>query len=392
MNDRGSPRATYLSITIVTVAAVLAGAGAGLSARPAAKTPGRSAVERGARPAFKSPCSQMPNERLTYHYPVKPFLRQHPIRGNFGDPRTLVREGELGADSRRTNGSFTFHNGVDISARAGTAVYPVVSGTARIGYADEVIVATGDGRIFQYFHIKPVIRPGQSVIAYRTVLGRVLREARHVHLTEIDGFRVHNPVDPGHLEPYKDHTVPEVLGLLFEDSAGEGIDPHTLHGHVLIAADAADEPPEAVPTPWLDYPVTPALVAWRLTTLSGATVIPTTTVADFRHTLPPNRQFWHVYAAGTYQNFPVFEHQYFFRQRGRYLFNLTPNGLDTRRLPDGHYILTVQVADVCGNRGQLAEQITIRNPADRRLHPDAVETRRRRRPSSLPPLPVTALG
>ena len=359
MKERGSPRATHVSIVIVTVAAVLAGAG--LSARPGTKTLGPFAVVRAWRPAVKSACGQTLRGPLTYHYPVKPFLRQHPIRGNFGDPRTLVTEGELGGDTPRTDGSFTFHNGVDISAPAGTAVYPVVSGSAMIGYGDEVIVATGDGRVFQYFHIKPAIRPGQRVIAYRTVLGHVLPEALHVHLTEIDGFRVHNPVDPGHLEPYSDHTVPEVLGVLFDDAAGTPIDPHNLHGQVLIAADAADEPPVPVPIPWLDYPVTPALVSWRLTTTGGATVVPQTTVADFRHTLPPNRQFWEIYAAGTYQNFPVFGHVYFFGHRGRYLFNLTPDGLDTRRLPDGDYILAVRVADVCGNRGLLAERITIRN-------------------------------
>jgi hypothetical protein len=359
MKERVSPRATYVSIAIVTVAAVLAGAG--LSARPAATTPGPYAVVRAWLPAVESACGQTPKGPLTYHYPVKPFLRQHPIRGNFGDPRTLVTEGELGADTPRSAGSFTFHNGIDISAPAGTAVYPVVSGRATIGYADEVIVATGDGRVFQYFHIKPVIRAGQRVIAYRTVLGHVLPEALHVHLSEIDGFRVHNPVDPGHLEPYTDHTVPEVLDVLFDDIAGTPIDPHDLHGQVLIAADATDEPPLPVPTPWLDYPVTPALVSWRLTTPGGATVVPLTTVADFRHTLPPNRQFWEVYAAGTFQNFPVFEHVYFFGQRGRYLFNLTPDSLDTRRLPNGDYILTVRVADVCGNRGLLAERITIRN-------------------------------
>src|SRR4029077_20428060 len=122
-------------------------------------------------------------------------------------------------------------------------------------------------------------------------------------------------------------------------------------GVVFLAADAEDEAPLPVPAPWLGFPVTPALVSWRLTTLTGATIVSPTVVADFRHTLPANRDFWQVYAAGTYQNFPVFGHVYFFGKSGRYLFNLTPNGLDTSRLPDGSYVLGVQVADVCGNRG-----------------------------------------
>jgi hypothetical protein len=338
----------------VLLAALTVSAGPGQTNAP-------SLVVRAWQPAIRSVCDQSSRGPLTYHYPVKPFLVAHPIRGNFGDPRTLVTEGYLGTDTPRTSGSFTFHNGVDISAPAGTAVYPVVSGRAAIGYSDEVIVATQDDRLFQYFHIKPAIRPGQRVIAYRTILGRILPEALHVHLSEIDGFRVHNPVDPGHLVPYVDHTVPEVIDLLFADTAGQSLDPHDLHGLVFAAADADDEPPLPVPIPWFDYPVTPALVSWRLTTLTGATIIPPTTVADFRHTLPPNRDFWQIYAAGTYQNFPVFGHVYFFGKPGRYLFNLTPNGLDTRRLPDGDYLLGVQVADVCGNRGLLAERITVHN-------------------------------
>ena len=342
------------------LAAAIVLAAASISATPSG-TPTALVVVRRWLPAVRSACDLRLHGALTYHYPVRPFLAQHPIRGNFGDPRTLVTEGYLGSDTPHSAGSFTFHNGVDISAPTGAAVYPVVSGRATIGYADEVIVATGDGRVFQYFHIKPRIHRGQRVVAYRTVLGRVLPEALHVHLTEIDGFRVHNPVDPGHLEPYTDHTVPEVLGVLFSDSRNHAVDPADVHGTVYLAADAEDQPTLPVPSPWFDFPVTPAVVSWRLTTSTGATVVPSRVVADFRHTLPPNRHFWRVYAAGTYQNFPVFGHVYFFGKPGRYLFNLTPNGLDTKRLPDGNYVLGVQVADVCGNRGLFAERVSVRN-------------------------------
>jgi hypothetical protein len=352
----GSRRSSVAVLAVATVLSALS-----LSTAPG-QTAGAIVVVRRWLPAIRPICDLSLRGPLTYHYPVRPFLVQHPIRGNFGDPRTLVDEGYVGSDTPHTPGSFTFHNGVDISAPAGTAVYPVVSGRATIGYADEVIVATGDDRVFQYFHIKPLIHPGQRVIAYRTILGPVLPEALHVHLTEIDGFRVHNPVDPGHLEPYTDHTVPEVLGVLFSDPANQPVDPTGLHGTVYLAADAEDEPPLPVPVPWLGFPVTPALVSWRLTTSTGATVVPPTIVADFRHTLPPNRDFWRVYAAGTYQNFPVFGHIYFFGKRGRYLFNLTPNGLDTSRLHNGTYVLGVQVADVCGNRGLFAERIAVHNP------------------------------
>ena len=320
-------------------------------------------IDRSSRPAVHSPCGRVSAAPTAYHYPIKPFLRQHPIRGNFGDPRTVATESPFGADTRRTAGSFTFHNGVDIFARTGTPVYPVVSGTARIGYADEVIVTTRHFRTFQYFHVRPLVRDGQPVIAYRTVLGTVRPEWLHVHLTEIDGFRVHNPADPGHLAPYVDHTVPRVDSLRFTAEAGRDLEPQALFGRIEIAATAADYPPVPVPGEWFGFPVTPAVVEWMMRTANGRVVIPWTTVADFRHTEPPNRDFWRVYAAGTYQNFPVFGHHYFVGRDGRYVFNLTPSALDTRRLHDGEYVLTVQAADVCGNRGALSQRITIDNHA-----------------------------
>ena len=317
-------------------------------------------VVRSLSPARVSPCDHPPLSSRPYRYPIRPFGRQHPIRGNFGDPRTLTNE-SFGADTPRSPGSFTFHNGVDITASTGTLVYPVVSGYARIGYGDEVIVVTADDRVFQYFHIRPLVQPGQAVTAYRTVLGRVLPGWLHVHLTEIDGFRVHNPADPGHLEPYHDHTVPVVEELQFSTVGGHELDPEKLRGRVEIEANAYDTPPIPVPGEWFGFPVTPALVTWRLKKTDGQAAVQRTTVADFRRTESPNRDFWRVYAAGTYQNFPVFAHHYFFRHSGRYLFNLTPTPLDTARFPNGRYVLTVEAGDVCGNRGSLIEWVRVRN-------------------------------
>src|SRR5688572_15595570 len=48
----------------------------------------------------------------TYRWPVKPFDRQHPVRGFFGDPR-IANHGH----------SKQFHFGVDISAPNGTPVF-----------------------------------------------------------------------------------------------------------------------------------------------------------------------------------------------------------------------------------------------------------------------------
>jgi hypothetical protein len=327
-----------------------------LSASPAAAVP---LITRTSSVAGSSVCDSPQSGSFVYHYPIRPFDQQHPIRGFFGDPRTLTTE-EFAQTSSNAPGSFGFHNGVDITAAAGTPVYPVVSGvvSARL-YADEVTVQTRDGRRFQYYHLRPVVHLGQRVIVDRTVLGYVLPIWLHVHLTEIDFFRTHNPVDPGHLEPYQDHTPPFVSSVLFRTPDGRGLDPLSLHGRVDIAADAADTPPVPVPGFWYGFPVTPAVVGWRLVRADGRVVMPQHVVVDFRRTEPNNREFWQVYASGTYQNFPVFGHRFYWRIPGRYLFRLTRQPLDTNHLRNGQYLLTVDVADVCGNRASLTERIVI---------------------------------
>jgi hypothetical protein len=332
------------------------------AALPAAALADSPAGKRTESPARNSPCDRPQQGPLVYHYPIKPFDRQHPIRGNFGDPRTVVSESELGEDTPLTPGSYTFHNGVDISAPTGTAVYPVVSGRAHVGYGDEVIVVTRDDRTFQYFHIRPSIAAGQRVVAYRTVIGHILPGWLHVHLSEIDGFRIHNPADPGHLEPYHDRTIPVVHRIEASAPDGGTIGDTDLHGRVRLAAAASDIPPVPVPGEWFGFPVTPALITWRLTRPGGRVVVPWKTAVDFRRTEPPNRDFWQVYAAGTYQNFPVFGHHYFFRHGGRYLFELSRAPIDTRRFANGAYVLTVRAADVCGNTGSLSVPVRIHNP------------------------------
>src|SRR5919202_3855047 len=66
-----------------------------------------------------------------YPWPIKPFNQAHPVRGNFGDPRTYF---SWLATTAGLNGpgTFSFHNGIDISAKAGTPVYPVASGVAHV--------------------------------------------------------------------------------------------------------------------------------------------------------------------------------------------------------------------------------------------------------------------
>ena len=86
-----------------------------------------------------------------YPWPVKPFDRQHPVRGFFNDPRVQ-------------DASHAFHFGIDVSAPDRTAVYAVTPGKVFIedkGHA--VAVQAPDGRAFGYWHVKPAVAHHQQV-------------------------------------------------------------------------------------------------------------------------------------------------------------------------------------------------------------------------------------
>jgi hypothetical protein len=295
---------------------------------------------------------------LSYDFPVKPFKRQHPIRGYFGDPRTRSDKNAVYAPG--APGPFNFHAGIDIVTTTGTPVYPVVSGVASAGY-DNVIVRSADGRVFQYYHIWPQIRSSQYVFAYKTVLGKTQPHFGHVHLTEIDNGEVHNPLDPGHLRPYRDETVPVVDKVRFTTRQGKKADPLQLEGSVDISVDGHDMPALPIIGDWQGLGVTPPVVEWDLRAADGSVAVARRTARDFRQTEPSNADFWKLYAAGTHQNKYGEHFPEKVRIVGRYVFNLTPDGLETHAYANGTYLLTVRVADTCGNRSSLSTPVTIEN-------------------------------
>ena len=68
-------------------------------------------------------------------------------------------------------------------------------------------------REFEYWHIRPAVRNGQRVIAYRTVVGWAEAPWEHVHFSERrDGVYV-NPLRPGALGPFADTTRPGIKQL-----------------------------------------------------------------------------------------------------------------------------------------------------------------------------------
>jgi murein DD-endopeptidase MepM/ murein hydrolase activator NlpD len=295
----------------------------------------------------------------SYGWPIRPFNKQHPIRGFFGDPRTVFENGVL-AGGFDGPGFFSFHQGVDISAPDGTPIYPVVSGTAHYLGADVLNVDAGNDLVFQYFHIVPIVGEGEHVVAKQTVLGYVELPFGHVHLTEINGTQAVNPLQKGHLAPYADRTRPTIRDALFRNDTGLVQTPLGLCGRVQIAVDAFDTTPMAVPGSFHGLPVAPALVRWSITHLNGTVAVPWRTAADFRSTLPPNSRFFDVYAKGTYENAPRFGNHQYRSMPGRYLFLLAGN-FDTTSLPNGVYSVGVVAADERGNNAFFHERFSVLN-------------------------------
>jgi murein DD-endopeptidase MepM/ murein hydrolase activator NlpD len=314
--------------------------------------------------AFVSVCAlTAPAAASAYPWPVRPFNKPHPVRANFGDPRTIF-DLSLFTNGLQGPGDFQFHNGVDIAAPDGTEVYPVVSGTVTLFEGTEIAVKTADGRTFQYFHTVPVVANGEHVVAKQTVLGYVGRTFGHVHLTEIRGGRVRNPLAKGSLTPYSDRVKPHVTSIFMRaEGSIAPLDPLGVCGKVSIAAEAADHPSMRVPGNFASFPVSPALVTWSMRKVGGAVIQPELAAFDVRSSLPPPAQFWDVYARGTYQNAPRFASRQFSLMPGRFLFNLNPS-LDTRTLPNGVYQVSASASDVRGNRTVANQRFTIVNQAN----------------------------
>src|SRR5713101_3573720 len=302
-------------------------------------------------------------QQHSYGWPVKPFDREHPVRGVIGEPRTLFLAPPTLDSVLHGGGSFSFHQGIDIAAPDGTAVYPVMSGVVtHVDVAWWIRVDAGNGHTFEYWHIRPLVAVGDHVSVDETVLGHILREEGHVHLTEYENGRVANPLATGHIGPYTDRTAPEVAAISFRRSdTSRDLLPNFIRGSVELVAQAYDEPTMPVPGLWHNLPMTPALVTWRIQRWTGKVVVAEHVAFDHRSTVPPDSAFWNTYARGTYQNMSVFMPHYSYLQAGCYLFKLTPQLYDTRTIPDGIYDLVVTATDIRGNSSSRIQRFTVHN-------------------------------
>lgn len=275
-----------------------------------------------------------------YGWPVKPFRRQHPVRGYFGDPR-------IGG-----HGGTSFHFGVDVSAPDGTPVYATATGRIVLSAEQRgvVFVVRDDGTVFSYWHIDPIVRTNDRAVTHRTVLGHIVEGWGHVHFSEVRNGTYVNPLRPGAMGPYEDGTCPTVKQVRFERD-GARMQARSVHGTVDIVVGALDPPAVSAPRPWRDLPVTPALVEWRIVRANGRAIRPWQAAYDVRWSLP-NGSFEGTYATRTRQNRP--------NRAGTYRFYLDQDW-ESSELRNGAYAVEVRVADTQGNRGRTSWPFTVAN-------------------------------
>jgi hypothetical protein len=202
-----------------------------------------------------------------------------------------------------------------------------------------VLIVGRNGLEFSYWHVVPTVRTGQRAIAYRTVIGRIEAPYGHVHFSERRAGRYLNPLRPGAMGPFVDGTRPRIASVRAERTDG-----------FALVAEAYDETPLAVPRPWHDLPVMPALVRWRLLDGRGHALLGWRTAADFRMTIPPASAFDDVWAPGTTQNHV--------RSPGSYRIRIA-KGSDLSFLRDGIYVVEVLVTDTRDNVARAASRISI---------------------------------
>jgi murein DD-endopeptidase MepM/ murein hydrolase activator NlpD len=339
-----------MATLFILTAAIGGGAMAGMTALPAETSSAASANASG-------------GHAFSYGWPVKPFDRQHPVRGSFGDPRSVFDGHPTVRGLMTSRCNCSYHQGIDISAPDFTPVYPVRSGVVQTVTREWIRVDSGDGTSFEYWHINAEVEVGDRVKARETVLGRIIRASGHVHLTELLNGRSVNPLAPGHIGPYSDTTTPRVSEISFRArETGPELLPEYLHGRVLMVAAASDTHAIPVEGKWHGMPVTPAKLTYRIETFPDKQVaVPETVAMDVSRTLPSS-DMWHTYARGSHMNqVKMGSHRYWY-QPGVYLFKLEV--FDTTRLKDGVYRFVVTAWDTAGNHSSTPQVINVHNRKD----------------------------
>jgi hypothetical protein len=318
-------------------------------------------------------------------WPVAPVHRQHPIRSTFLDPRADNRRGAI------------YHEGIDIAVNDDQPERGAPRGrTHRVyaiegGVVEEATPAGVRGHVhlghFGYGHVDATVRVGQRVLAGQ-MLGWTWLTTWHVHLSEflvLAGGRrlLINPLRPGgKLRPYVDRLGPLIHEVRFHRPAqahwgrrrtdvavlrpaGRRLNGRRLSGRVDIRVRAADRQSFQGWFSELSYLAAPHhlyRLAFVLVHRPSQQVVVRRQVfwADQLLGIPAAQH----YAPGTKQNLraegcvlaqPT-------NCRGSFWYHLFPGSAwDTRRYPNGRYLLRVRAWDTRGNQARRDVDLVVRN-------------------------------
>jgi hypothetical protein len=319
-------------------------------------------------------------------WPIAPVRRQHPIRSTFLDPRADDKHGAI------------YHEGIDIAVRDDQPERGAPRGRTHRVYAIEggiVTEATPPGvrghvhlGHFGYGHVDATVRPGQRIVAGQ-MIGWAWLTTWHVHLSEFlflpDGRRLNiNPLRRGgKLRPFVDQLGPLVHEIRFYTPAkaswgrrptnvavlrpaGKRLDKRRLAGRVDVRVRVADRQSFQGwfrDQPYLAAPHHVYRLAFVVVNISTGRVVLRDQVF-WADAMLPTRPIDH-FAPGTKQNLAAegcVLAQPATNCRGSFWFHLFPGAAwDTRRYPNGRYLLRVRAWDTRGNRASRDVSVVVRN-------------------------------
>ena len=302
-----------------------------------------------------------------YPWPLRPFNQAHPIRANFGDPRTWCSSTSRLSASRGTQSVQLSRMGS--YRRTGRDAGLSGSGRHLLHYLTPTWIAVrAFGAEYRYIHIHPIVFEGQRVYKSRTVLGYVEPWAGHLHFSELHGRAV-NPLQRGHLTPYTDRTRPTVTEPSCPEPDGQSVErPFRICGRVRSPRSRRTRRRCRSPATGPASPVAPAIVSWTLREHNGSKP---SCPARRRELSPgPAAEFdvlgCLLRAARSQNSARAAATRLALRLQGRFLFVLSPN-FDASQTHEWHYALTVTAQDARGNQDTLSEAILIVNGSPR-LH------------------------
>jgi hypothetical protein len=306
-------------------------------------------------------------------WPVAPLHRAHAVYGTFLNPTTKWPSEMPGL---RAGG----HKAIDILQNDATGRHPVFAmegGTVHEATVASILtplkerVRSGILGIahFRYSHVEPSVEVGEKVEAGQEI-GQTCLGFWHVHLeerTNVGGTSVMlNPLRPGgKLAPVKDQGNPFVREMRIYAKADENngaarpLSPDRVRGVVVPVALAGDSFPFRE---WPGAPVTPLHVYRASIELRrGQTTVLARTL--FQLDMQPGPTWQHFFRPLTRRSAPIAV--CIVRKpadcAGRFWIRLWERGWDTRKVPNGSYMLKLTVEDTVGRSASKTLRLRVAN-------------------------------